>query len=156
MATAKKTAPENATKPAAKAAPKKVAAKKKAPAKAASKDVNDTAAVNAYLQALDHPLKAEAAQVRKIIKGSHPLLNERIKWAAPSFFLDADLVTFNMRAQGYILLVFHHPAIVKIKSPILTGDYKDRRLVQLHNKKEVKEYEKELVRIMNELIEHIQ
>ena len=52
-------------------------------------------------------------------------------------------------------LVFHHPFIVKIKSKILVGDYKDRRMVYLHTMQEIKANKKELERIMNELIDFI-
>ena len=112
----------------------------------------DTEKVNEYLQKLEHPLKREIALVRTIIIGSNKKLAERIKWNAPSFYYREDLVTFNCRAQKHVHLVFHNIAIVKIKSPLLQGEYKDRRMVYFNNMKEVKENKKELERIMNELI----
>jgi hypothetical protein len=30
-------------------------------------------------------------------------------------------------------LIFHHPDIIKINSPLLEGDYKDRRMMYLRN-----------------------
>jgi hypothetical protein len=61
-------------------------------------------------------------------------------------------VTFNPRAEDRVHLVFHHPTIVKIKSPLLEGNYKDRRMVYFADMKEIKENKKELERIMNELV----
>jgi phosphopentomutase len=43
-----------------------------------------------------------------------------------------------------VLLVFHHPHIVKIKSDLLEGDYKDRRLAWFGSMKEIKSNKKNL------------
>jgi hypothetical protein len=47
------------------------------------------------------------------------------------------------------------PVIVKIKSGILQGNYKDRRLVYLNSKKEIKDGQKELERIIRESVQLI-
>ncbi len=137
-----------------KSIPKK--ATKKAASPSATKKVstakNDTEAVNDYLKALQHPLKSEIETVRHIIKNSNSKINERIKWAAPSFFYKEDIVTFNHRNIKCVQLVFHHKTVVEIKSPLLEGDYKDRRLLHFKNMDEVTTNSKELTRIMNELI----
>jgi len=101
---------------------------------------------------LQHPLKAEIESVRKIIKASHPGISERIKWNAPSYYFKEDMVTFHTRELKKVHLVFHHPSIVKIKSPFLEGDYKDRRMMYFRDKSELKERKKELERIMQELV----
>ena len=49
-------------------------------------------------------------------------------------------------------LVFHHSSIVKIKSGLLEGDYKDRRMMYLRTMQEVEANKKELENIMNELV----
>lgn len=79
-------------------------------------------------------------------------MNERIKWNAPSYYTSVDLFTFGPYKNNRILLVFHHPAIVKIKSPLLEGTFKDRRLVYFNNNKEASKQEKELIRIIRELL----
>ena len=114
--------------------------------------VSDAEQVAAYMQKLQHPLKAEIEAVRTIIKNSNSRLSERIKWNAPSYFYKKDLVTFNHRAQQHVHLVFHDIAIVSISSPILEGDYKDRRMVYFRDMTSVKANKKELQRIMNELV----
>jgi len=51
--------------------------------------------------------------------------------------------------------VLHHPAVVKIKSALLQGEYKDRRLVYFNNSKEAAKNKKELARIISEIIKTI-
>jgi len=53
------------------------------------------------------------------------------------------------------LLVFHHPFVVKIKSPLLEGNYKDRRLIYFKNKADAESKTKELTRIINEILKMI-
>ena len=90
--------------------------------------------------------------VRKIIKAAGPKLNERIKWNAPSYYYKEDMVTFGPYKNGMILLIFHHPLIVKIKSPLLEGNYKDRRIVYLKDAKAITTAKKELEHIIKEHI----
>src|SRR4051812_25516449 len=109
---------------------------------------NDEQEVDAFMQLLEHPLKNEMEAVRQIIK-TNSRLSERIKWAAPSYYFDkTDLVTFNLRQAKGVMLVFHHIAIVSIKSDLLEGDYKDRRLMYFANMAEVEVKKPELERIM--------
>ena len=104
---------------------------------------------------LKHPFKAEVEAVRSIIKEANKNIGERIKWGAPSYYYKEDIVTFGPPRNGKVLLVFHHPAIVKIKSGLLEGDYRDRRLVYFDNMQTIKQNKKELERIMNELVKAI-
>jgi uncharacterized protein YdhG (YjbR/CyaY superfamily) len=113
---------------------------------------NKTAEVNAFMKELDHPLKAEIEAVRAIIKANRKIA-ERIKWNAPSFFYKDDLVTIHVKARQHVHLIFHHPAIVKIRSAFLEGDYKDRRMMYFENMKEVNARKKELTRIIRELVD---
>ena len=130
--------------------PKKTGAAK--PATKQSKAQTDFEKVSEYMDNLQHPLKQEIESVRKIIKASHPGISERIKWNAPSYYFREDMVTFHLRELKKVHLVFHHPAIVKINSPYLEGDYKDRRMMYFKDKSELKDRKKELERIMQELV----
>jgi uncharacterized protein YdeI (YjbR/CyaY-like superfamily) len=61
-----------------------------------------------YMNNLQHPLKQEIEEVRKIVLSADPRLTEHIKWNAPSFcFQDEDRVTFNLQGKGFFRLVFH-------------------------------------------------
>jgi len=109
-----------------------------------------------WMNKLDPEMKPAVDAVRKIIKAAGPKLSERIKWNAPSYYYKEDLVTFGpTKGKDKIILVFHHPKIVKIKSDLLKGEYKDRRLTYFNSLKEIKESRKELERIIKESIDLI-
>lgn len=116
---------------------------------------NNTAAVDLYMSDLAHPLKEEIEAVRCIIKSANGNIKEQVKWNAPSFFYREDLVTFNPRLQTAVHLVFHHPKIVNIQSPLLQGDYKDRRMMYLENMKEIIRYKSDLENIIDSLVQLI-
>ena len=123
--------------------------------KIAAGKLSDAEKVVRHMDAMDHPLKKEIEALRKIIKGANPKLGERIKWNAPSYYYLEDIVTFGPVRAGKVLLVFHHPFVVKVKSKLLEGDYKDRRLVYIDSMNEIKASKKELERIINEIINSI-
>lgn len=89
------------------------------------------------MRKLIHPLKNEIEAVRSIIKNSHAKISERVKWNAPSFFYNEDMATIHVKATKHVHLIFHHPAIVKIISPLLEGDYKDRRMTYFQTMEEI-------------------
>jgi hypothetical protein len=129
----------------------KVSSSKVSSSKNTSSKLTDVEQVEAFMGKLKHPLKAEIEAVRAIIKGNKKI-SERVKWNAPSYYYKEDLVTFNPRADKHVHLVFHHPHIVKIKSPLLEGDYKDRRMTYFTDMKAVRAGKKELERIVGELV----
>lgn len=115
--------------------------------------VSRTDAVDKFMLELSHPLKVEIEALRSIIKGADKNINEEIKWKAPSFnYKDEYLVTFNLREIKKIHLVFHNPMIAKIKSDLLEGDYKDRRMAYFADMKDIKSKQKELIRVLKDLI----
>lgn len=124
----------------------------KNPAKTAK---NNSEEVNDFMHKLNHPLKAEIQAVREIIKNADARICERVKWNAPSFFYKADMVTFNPRATNHVHLVFHHPEIVNIKSELLEGEYKDRRMTYFRNMEEVTEKKEALKNIIQKLVQQL-
>ena len=121
-------------------------------AKARSKPT-EAEQVNDWMDKLDASFKPSVNAVRKIIKTAAEKLTERVKWNAPSYYYKEDIVTFGpTKAKDKIILVFHHPNIVKIRSELLQGNYKDRRLVYLNSIKEIKVAQKELERIVNQSV----
>lgn len=110
-------------------------------------------AVDEFLRGLRHPLKAEVEAVRSIIKSVDKNIHEEIKWKAPSFNYKGEyLVTFNLRDTKRIHLVFHNPKIPQVKSKLLEGDYKDRRMMYLADMKDVEAKKAELEKILKRLI----
>lgn len=123
------------------------------PAKLKKAKSTDQEQVDEWMKKLDPEMKPAIDAVRKIIKTAGPKLNERIKWNAPSYYYKEDIVTFGpVRSNDKVILVFHHPNIVKIKSALLEGDYKDRRLVYFNSLIEIKSGKKELERIIDESV----
>jgi uncharacterized protein YdhG (YjbR/CyaY superfamily) len=115
--------------------------------------VSRTDKVNEFLEHLDHPLKAEIGMLRSIIKGVNKDINEEIKWKAPSFNYKGEcLVTFNLRDEKRIHLVFHNPQISKVKSRLLEGDYKDRRVAYFADMKDIKAKKPLLEKALKDLI----
>ena len=115
--------------------------------------VSRTDKVDEFLENLSHPLKAEVDALRSIIKGASKDINEEIKWKAPSFNYKGEyLVTFNLRDEKRIHLVFHNPQISKVKSKLLEGDYIDRRMAYFSDMKDVKAKKSALEKVLKDLI----
>lgn len=117
---------------------------------------SDAEQVSQWMLTTTYPMKAEIETLREIIKGSDAKISERIKWNAPSYSYKEDIVTFGPDKKGRLLLVFHHPFVVKIKSDLLEGDYKDRRLVYFRDAGEISSRKKELSRIVKEIVKEIE
>jgi uncharacterized protein YdhG (YjbR/CyaY superfamily) len=123
------------------------------PKKKKGSPVSRTDKVNEFLENLSHPLKAEIEAVRSSIKGVNKDINEEIKWKAPSFnFKGEYLVTFNLRDEKRIHLVFHNPMIARVKSELLEGDYMDRRMAYFTDMKDVKAKKALLEKALKDLI----
>ena len=111
--------------------------------------------VENWLQQLDPDKRKLVNTVRKIIKSSDPGLQERIKWNAPSYYYKEDILTFGPSRDERILLVFHHPAVVKVKSSILEGNYPNRRLVYLQHAADANRKKSEIKKIITQIIQSI-
>lgn len=109
--------------------------------------------VDDYMDRLDHPLKAEVAAVRAIIKGVSPHITDEVKWNAPSFSYKDYLCTFNLRPTHHVHLVFHNPHIASIVSPILEGDYPDRRMTYFTDMDDVRAKQAALEQVIRALVD---
>jgi hypothetical protein len=69
--------------------------------------------VEAFMAALDHPLKAEIVAVRALILGLGPQVGEEIKWKAPTFLTTNDFATVHLRSTGSLQLILHLGAKVR-------------------------------------------
>jgi uncharacterized protein YdhG (YjbR/CyaY superfamily) len=124
----------------------KVGAKKASP-------VSRTDKVDEFMERLDHPFKTEVQAVRDIIKGVNNGIVEEIKWKAPSFSYKGEyLVTFNLWEKERIHLVFHNPRIPEVKSPLLEGNYKDRRMLYFADVDDILAKKRALEKILKQLI----
>ncbi len=110
-------------------------------------DSPEAPAVVAFMAKLEHPLKSEIAEIRRLILAADPSIREGIKWNAPSFRTDEYFATFNLRTRDRARMVLHTGAKVrdtaidaaKIPDPAALLEWlaKDRALVTLHDAADV-------------------
>lgn len=127
--------------------------------------ISEPKAVDAYMKKLKHPLKPVAEKLREVILGADKSIGEGIYWNAPCFYFTGKMkpfdpktykryiVGFNFFKQDTLRLIFLRGADVDNGKGLLTGDYKDgRRLALVTGMADVKKQEKELKRIIKELV----
>ncbi|MGZ6042142.1 MAG: DUF1801 domain-containing protein [Asticcacaulis sp.] len=100
-------------------------------------------AVDAYMAALNHPLKDAVAELRRIILLADDAIGEEIKWNAPAFFYTGPMapfdpkqhkrhvVVFNLFKKDSVRLVFLTGARLADPSGLLEGNYADGRRLAL-------------------------
>jgi uncharacterized protein YdhG (YjbR/CyaY superfamily) len=108
--------------------------------------------VDEYMEQLEHPLKAEVQEIRKIIMGVSPLITEEVKWNSPSFSYTDYLATFNLHVTKHVHLVFHNTRVMQIQSDLLEGKFKDRKMIFFTSMEDVLAKKTELERIVRELM----
>ena len=111
--------------------------------------------VDDFMLQLQHPLHAEIEMLRNVIKATNKKIAERVKWNAPSYFYKNDLATIHVKETKQILLIVHEAFVVHIQSPLLQGNYSNRRLVYLADANAIKTNTKEIKRIFSMLVSNI-
>ncbi|HRT52522.1 MAG TPA: SRPBCC domain-containing protein [Flavobacteriales bacterium] len=142
--------------------------RKAKPGNALFSGVSEPELVDAYMKTLKHPLKPVAEQLRKVILAADKSIGEGIYWNAPCFYFTGKMepfdpktykryiVGFNFFKQDTLRLIFLRGADVEKQGGLLTGDYKDgRRLALFSSMADVKKHEKELKRIVKQLIKNM-
>jgi hypothetical protein len=118
-----------------------------------------------YMQNLEHPMLEVIEELRKIIKESHPDMEEIIAWNAPTYNYTGEMksfnpkeykryiVGFNIFKKDCIRLIFLTGSKLTDTTNILEGDYKDgRRLVLFENMEAVLEKQEALQGLIKEWI----
>lgn len=110
--------------------------------------------VTEYLDNLNHPLREEIEEVRKIILGANKSLEENIKWNGPNYSVAMnDRISIKVIPPKQIMIIFHRGAKVleQPKEKLLAVDYgllewrtNDRAIATLKNMEYIKLYRKEL------------
>ncbi|HJQ14734.1 MAG TPA: DUF1801 domain-containing protein [Anaerolineales bacterium] len=122
--------------------------------KKAKPAANQTEQVDAFMNELNHPFKAEVQVVREIIRDVNKDITEQIKWNAPSFSYHGEsLVTFNLWEKERIHLVFHNPMISRVKSKLLEGDYEHRRMAYFDDQQDIETKRPALEKALRDLIQ---
>ncbi len=76
-----------------------------------------TEAVDAFMDSLQHPFKAEIQAIRSALLGVDPSIAEGIKWNAPSFRTTEYFATTNLREKAGIGVILHLGAKVRDTLP---------------------------------------
>lgn len=76
-----------------------------------------TAAVDAFMDTLEHPFKAEIAAIRCAILGVDARIAEGIKWNAPSFRTTEYFATTHLREKAGIGVILHLGAKIRDVGP---------------------------------------
>jgi hypothetical protein len=112
--------------------------------------------VDGYMEKLDHPFRAEIERLRNIILNANPKLQERVKWNSPSFFYIKDLAAFNLRAKGYVQIIFIFYDGNMIEDPsLLQGNWKDRREARFYSMVDIEAKQPALEQLVNNWVKLI-
>ena len=130
--------------------------------------LSEPESVKGYMAGLKHPLRAAAAELRRVILSTDERVGEGIFWNAPCFYFTGEMkpfdpktykryiVGFNFFKPDVIRLIFLRGADVKKNGGLLHGDYQDgRRLALFSSMDDVKKNEKVLMSIVKELIDQM-
>jgi len=113
--------------------------------------------VDDYMEKLEHPFKQEIEGLRSIILNANPKLQERVKWNSPSFYYIKDLAAFNLRAKGYVQIIFIFYDGNMIEDPsLLMGSWKDRREARFYSMDDIKMKQAALIHFVNDWIKLIE
>jgi len=96
-----------------------------------------TRAMQSFLRHLDHPMKAEVAALRLIIKQASPKIHERVKWDAPSFYCRQDLLRFDLRTMKGVRLLVLLPPEVAPDGDLVKTDAEGMRAITFRNMADV-------------------
>lgn len=110
--------------------------------------------VTAYLDSLNHPLRKEIEEIRKIILGANDALEENIKWNGPNYRVGVnDRVSLRVLPPKQIMIIFHRGAKVleQPKERILSKDHgllewktNDRAVATLKDMEQIERYRNQL------------
>lgn len=94
--------------------------------------------VDAYFEALEHPLKSTIEAVRKEILAADRRMTESIKWKSPTFEYRGNLASINPRAKQFVSLMFHNGAQIPGDHPALEGGAEVARYMRFADEADVK------------------
>ncbi len=114
--------------------------------------MNTNSKVDKYFGELDNPLSPLWLEIRNIILGADPKMEEDIKWGAPTFIYKGNLATFNPRAKKFVNLTFHTGATIEDPESVLEGDAKEARVFRINSIEDLKSKQGGLVKVVKNWI----
>jgi hypothetical protein len=129
----------------------------------AKTQINLNPTVTEFLDALNHPFRAEIEELRNIILSVDNGITENIKWNGPNYCVnDEDRITMSIQPPKQIRIVLHCGAKVKTapKEKIIKNDFgmldwkgNDRAIATFKSKEDVTRMKTNLKAIIAEWIE---
>lgn len=118
--------------------------------------------VDAFLDALDHPLREEIKLLRNLLLNSGIELDELIKWNAPSYsWKGQDCITMKLFPPKSIQIIFHRGAkvqelpsqkLIDDLSGLLSWKSNDRAVMTFKNAEEICKHRTGIEAIVNKWI----
>lgn len=118
--------------------------------------------VTEFLDGLNHPLRPEIEQLRRIITNAESSLTENIKWNGPNYCHEgADRITMKIQPPKQIQLIFHRGAkkqeqpkerLIQTSSTLLTWKENDRAIAAFKSSAEITASEPDLTEIVKKWI----
>ena len=121
---------------------------------------DDPDSVDAFMDALKHPLKPVVEAVRKAILAADKSITEGIKWNSPSFYCHGWFATVNVRPRHGVLVVLHHGvkarpnanlgALIEDSEQLLQWLGKDRATVAFSDEADFKKKQSAFTKIIKQ------
>lgn len=132
-------------------------------ARAARASGNGSDGVDAYIAALEHPLRSEVIALREILLRIDPAIGEEVKWNAPSFRTSGHFATLQLREPDCVRLILHLGARKRdagnlaIEDPdgLLQWLGPDRACLRFRNMQELQERRDALERLVRQWLRHV-
>lgn len=117
-----------------------------------------TRAMQAWMAHFRHPMKAEIAAVRSIIRQASDRVSERVKWDAPMFYFREDLATFDLTSRKYVELVLLGEQARELRAAdgLAQVDPDGRRVMLFRNLAEVEKKRGALTMFVKEWVQAIE
>jgi hypothetical protein len=93
--------------------------------------------VDAWFDALEHPLKDVMLRVRTEILASDRRVDECVKWKSPTFTFDGNIASIDPKAKAHVQLMFHQGAKLPGRHPQLEGGGGTVRYLRFANRADV-------------------
>lgn len=100
---------------------------------------NSSITISDYMSALSHPMKPMINELRAMILGVDPNIQEQVKWNSPSFFYAGEMPPFNPKEykrdicvinlvkKDELRLIFPNGARINDPTGLLQGNFPDSR-----------------------------
>jgi len=118
--------------------------------------------VTAFLDALNHPMRAEIEELRHVILRTDSGIAENIKWNGPNYtYRNEDRITMKIQPPKQIQLIFHRGVkklaqpdsrLIEDESKLLVWKENDRAIVTFKTLDEIRNAQTEIVRIVQKWI----